>query len=154
MVSWKEFAAAEPELAGIGEQRLDEKGVLLVGTIRKDGTPRISPVEPVFSRGELYLGMMWRSKKALDLLRDPRVLVHSIVLDKDATGGDFKVRGRAVEVTDDAERAQYSQDLLAKIGWAPEESEEPYHLFKVDVEDVAFLTFGKEGMSLRQWRAE
>ena len=44
---------------------------MLVGTIRKDGTPRISPNEPDFAVGRLFVSMMWRSKKALDLLRDP-----------------------------------------------------------------------------------
>jgi hypothetical protein len=158
VVSWQDFVAAEPELGRIGEERLDHNGVLLVGTTRKDGTARISPVEPVFSRGELYLGMMWQSKKALDLLRDPRVLLHSIVTDKNATGGDFKLRGRVREVTDEAERTKYADDLYAKIGWRPgeqsdEQADEPYHLFKVDIEHVAFLTFGDDGMKMREWSA-
>ena len=45
--------------------------------------------------GQLALGMMWRSMKALDLLRDPRCVVHSVVSDKDGTEGEFKVYGRA-----------------------------------------------------------
>jgi len=39
--------------------------------------------------------MMWRSKKALDLLRDPRIVVHSVTSNKDGTDGDVKIYGRA-----------------------------------------------------------
>ena len=47
--------------------------------------PRISPVEPLIADGHLYLGMMWRSRKALDLLRDPRCTVHSTVSERNGT---------------------------------------------------------------------
>jgi hypothetical protein len=42
--------------------------------------------------------MMWQSRKALDLLRDPRCVVHSTVTDRAGTEGDVKVYGRAVPV--------------------------------------------------------
>ncbi|MEP7022370.1 MAG: pyridoxamine 5'-phosphate oxidase family protein [Actinomycetota bacterium] len=54
-------------------------GVVLVATIRRDGTPRLSPVEPFVMEDDLWLSMLWHSTKAADLLRDPRILVHSIV---------------------------------------------------------------------------
>ena len=72
MVSWNEFSAAAPDLAAAGLERFDKSGLVLVGTVRKDGYPRISPVEPVITDGALYLGMMHRSTKALDLYRNPR----------------------------------------------------------------------------------
>jgi hypothetical protein len=53
---WDEFAAAVPELAGLGEERLRAKELCLVGTLRKNGWPRISPVEPEFVDGELCSG--------------------------------------------------------------------------------------------------
>jgi len=40
---------------------------MLVTTIRSDGTPRVSPVEPFVMDGILWLSMLWRSKKAADL---------------------------------------------------------------------------------------
>jgi hypothetical protein len=77
MLSWSEFAAPAPELAALGKERFDQTGLILLGSIRKNGWPRISPVEPIISEGRLYLGMMWQSRKALDLLRDPRCVVHN-----------------------------------------------------------------------------
>lgn len=40
--------------------------------------------------------MLWGSRKAADLLRDPHLLVHSIVTSRDGSAGEYKVRGRAV----------------------------------------------------------
>jgi hypothetical protein len=67
--------------------------VLLVVTIRADGTPRLSPVEPFVLDGDLWLSMMLGSRKAADLVRDPRVLVHSIVTNRDGEEGEVKLRG-------------------------------------------------------------
>ena len=69
-------------------------GVLLVATIRRDGTPRLSPVEPFVLDGELWLSMMLGSRKAADLQRDPRVLVHSIVTGRTATRARSSSAGR------------------------------------------------------------
>ena len=82
MVSWGVLADRDPELAALGLDRFERTGLALVGTLRKNGWPRISPVEPVIAGGQLYLGMMWQSVKALDLLRDPRCTVHSTVSDR------------------------------------------------------------------------
>ncbi|HEY4948336.1 MAG TPA: pyridoxamine 5'-phosphate oxidase family protein, partial [Acidimicrobiales bacterium] len=99
---------------------------MLVGTLRANGWPRISPVEPLIVDGGLYLGMMWQSRKALDLLGDPRCVVHSTVTDRAGTEGDVKVYGRAVPVDDAGARERYCRALEARIGWRPEED---FHLF-------------------------
>lgn len=41
-MDWSELERRQPGLAGLGRWRLLEPGVVLVGTIRGDGTPRIS----------------------------------------------------------------------------------------------------------------
>ena len=45
MTNWSAFRLQAPELAGHGEERFDRTGLCLLGTIRKNGWPRISPVE-------------------------------------------------------------------------------------------------------------
>src|SRR5271155_3112682 len=102
--NWAAFAGAAPELAARGLARFHATGLSLVGTLRRDGSPRISAVEPFIFEGELALGMMWRSMKALDLLRDPRCVVHSTISDKDGREGEFKVYGRVVAVEEPATR--------------------------------------------------
>jgi hypothetical protein len=145
-MNWQEFSATAPELAGIGERRLTEPGVALIGTLRRDGSPRISPVEVYFVRGEPMLGMMWQSMKARDLLHDPRVVVHSATCDRNGTDGDFKLYGRAVEVGDAGARTAYGDVLQAAIAWRPSE---PYHLFAVDVERVGYIVFGPDPVAMR-----
>ena len=89
-MTWQEFAQQDPELAALGQERLDRNGLVMVAKLRKNGWPRISPVEPLFHNGQLYLGMMWRSRKALDLLRDPRCSIHNAVSDRMASEGESR----------------------------------------------------------------
>jgi hypothetical protein len=87
---WSDIEHAQPRLAVLARERLIDPGVVLVATIRQDGTPRVSPVEPYVLDGDLWLSMMWQSTKARDLLRDPRVLVHSVITDRDGTEGELE----------------------------------------------------------------
>jgi Pyridoxamine 5'-phosphate oxidase len=154
---WDEFATEAPELASIGEERLRSRELCMVGTLRKNGWPRISPVEPDFVDGELMLGMMARSPKARDLLRDSRILVHSTLTDRHDLAGDFKVYGRAIPVEDAERRGRYAATIKARIGWEPTDPD--YHVFAVDIESAAFVTFDdthlglawEPGKPLRRW---
>jgi len=145
-MTWEEFAAACPELAALGEERLRGQELCLVGSLRRNGWPRISPCEPDFAAGRLFLGMMWQSPKARDLLRDPRCVVHSCTSDRIGTQGDFKLYGRAVDVKDQKLRKAYRDAIRARIDWAPEEPD--YHLFAIDVESAGFVIFGDDRYGL------
>ena len=151
-VTWQEFAAQAPELAALGEAQFARTGLALVGTLRRDGWPRISPVEPFIVDGQLYLGMMWRSVKALDLLRDPRCVVHSTVSDREGTEGEFKVYGRAVEVTDLEERRRFGDAVYAAIGFRPEEPE--FHCFAIAIESVVFSQLRNGEFHRQVWKAD
>jgi hypothetical protein len=148
---WDDFAAVVPELAALGEERLRAKELCLVGTLRKNGWPRISPVEPEFVDGELMLGMMWQSPKALDLLRDPRLVVHSVVSERTGKEGDFKLYGRVVDVQDPDRRAAYRAAIKARIDWEPPEPN--YHLFAIDIDSAGFVTFDEPRYGLA-WDAD
>jgi hypothetical protein len=149
MVSWAEFATEASELASLGEGRFDATGLCLVGSLRRDGWPRISPVEPLISHGQLYLGMMPRSTKALDLQRDPRCVVHSTTSNRDGTEGDFKLYGHAIEINGEQERDSYADALYEQIEWRPEGD---YHLFAVGITEAAFVRIEDGAMRIRAWR--
>ncbi len=150
-VTWQQFSEKDPELAGLGEEQFGRTGLALVGTLRRDGWPRISPVEPFIVGGQLYLGMMWRSRKALDLLRDPRCVVHSTVSDRLGTEGEFKVYGRAVEVKDLGERKRFGDAVFEAIGYRPEEPE--FHCFAISIESVAFTRLEGDKMVHQVWKS-
>jgi Pyridoxamine 5'-phosphate oxidase len=136
MASWQEVEAAAPELARAARAVFDAHRHKLLATLRRDGSPRISGIEATFADGDLWLGMMPGSRKAMDLRHDPRLALHSASLDPpdDPTDwtGDAKLAGRAVEVDDPAR--------LARLG-AGEEAGEA-HLFRVEVTELVHTRVG------------
>jgi hypothetical protein len=147
-VQWVEFEGACPQIASLARERFAKDEVVMLGTLRSDGSPRISPCEIDVVDGHLLLGMMWRSKKALDLLRDPRCVVHSITRDRMGTEGDVKLYGKTLDVREPALRRAYRTALKARTDWEPDEPE--FHLFSLDVESAAYAIFG-EGSHALAW---
>ncbi|MFC5906003.1 pyridoxamine 5'-phosphate oxidase family protein [Streptacidiphilus monticola] len=103
MADWRELETAEPEFASRVRAVFDVRKHKTLATLRKDGSPRISGIEIAFAEGEIRLGMMPGSVKARDVLRDPRLAVHSPTVDTPeddpgAWAGEAKVSGRAVQV--------------------------------------------------------
>lgn len=136
MASWSEIEAAAPELAARARATFDAHRHKVLATLRRDGSPRISGIEASFTDGELWLGMMPGSRKALDLRRDSRLALHSASVDPPddpaAWAGDAKLSGRAVEVED--------PELLRKLGAGDEA--ETAHLFRVDVTELVHIRVG------------
>jgi hypothetical protein len=67
-----------------------------LGTVRPDGSLRISPVEPYLVGGQLLIGAVAWSKKATDLHGDPRYALHSVVTGPNTGEGELKLHGAAV----------------------------------------------------------
>lgn len=127
----------QPRLAELGRKKLAGPGVVLVATIRRDGAPRVSPVEPLFWDEDLWLAMGWGTRKAADLIRDPRILVHSVVTDRNGAQGEYKLRGRALPEDDPGVQARFADEAAKRVGWRAEIGK--FHLFRVDVEDITFI---------------
>jgi len=149
---WEEFVEACPEIGSVAQQRFERDQLVLLGTVSRDGWPRISASEGGFVQGELLMGMMWRSPKALDLLRGSPLVVHSVQADRKATEADIKLYGRAGDVSDPATRGAYREAIRTRIDWAPEEPN--YHLFSFDVERAAVLSFTEELETVTTWDPE
>ena len=136
---WEDLHEGQPRLAAIAAERLVAPGVLLVVTIRADGTPRLSPVEPFVLDGDLWLSMMLGSLKAADLVRDPRALVHSIVTSRDGEEGEVKLRGTARQHRDEAVQRRYADAVSEALPWSPVVGK--FHLFSIDIEQVTLLRY-------------
>ena len=143
---WESFEAACPEIAERARDRFRKDELVMLGTLREDGSPRISPCEVDIAEGHLFLGMMWRSKKALDLLRDPRCVVHSVTCDRMGTDGDVKLYGRTDDVHEPELRQAYRVAIKTRIDWEPDEPE--FHLFSLDIERAGFAIFGDDHHAL------
>ena len=138
-MKWAQMETAQPGLAVLARELLIEPGVVLIGSTRRDGTPRISPVEPFLLDQELWLGMLWGSAKAADPLHDPRVLVHSIVTSRDGKAGEFKLRGIARVEERPPVLRRYADTVGTALGWRPEVDR--LHLFAVDITSAAYLAY-------------
>jgi general stress protein 26 len=145
-VRWDAFERACPEIATLARQRFVDDELVMVGTIRGDGSPRISPNETDFAAGRLFLSMMWRSRKAADLLRDPRIVVHSVTANRQGTDGDVKLYGRVVDERHEEVRQAFREAIRARIHWAPDEPN--YHCFSVDVSSAGYMRFGDDAVAL------
>src|SRR5437867_5838187 len=122
-------------MAALARAQFDQTRVAFIGTIRKDGSPRISMIEPYIVDGELYLGMMWQSRKALDLLRDPRLVLHNAICSSTGEEAEISLRGRAIEIRDPELRRTYVEAVSERITW----KEPHFHLFSFDLESAAFI---------------
>jgi hypothetical protein len=151
MPSWSQVLDAAPELARDVQARFDAHGLGLLATLRRDGSPRLSGIEPLFANGELWLGMMENSRKAADLMRDPRFALHSATTDKQVAEGDAKLAGRAVLVSDKETFARYLQTFPQDTGG--ELPPEPFPLFRADVSEISWLRPAGDHLDIRWWRA-
>ncbi|MFF3603399.1 pyridoxamine 5'-phosphate oxidase family protein [Streptomyces sp. NPDC002463] len=141
--TWSAFEAAEPELAAIVRERFGRYTHHALATVRKDGSPRLSGIEADFRHGELWLGMMPNSRKALDLRRDPRfALMANPGPGTDMGGGDVRISGRAVEITD-----QETLDRYAAEAGAPQ----PFHLFRAEPAEVVRIWVDGEEIVFHSW---
>ncbi|MEU9459735.1 pyridoxamine 5'-phosphate oxidase family protein [Streptomyces sp. NPDC058322] len=143
--SWEDFRSAEPAFAETVRTRFQQYKHHVLATLRKDGSPRVTGLEVDFRFGEVWLGMMPNSRKALDLLRDPRFAVQANPgPDAEMTDGDVRISGRAVEVTDPGVLARFIEEAKPP---------EPFHLFRVEPAEVVHT--GIEGggtMVIQAWR--
>jgi hypothetical protein len=147
-MQWAEFARECPELAEIGREWIVDRHIVLLGTLRADGSPRISAVECDLVAEDLCSGMIWQSTKALDLERDPRLTLHSLPPGLENPAGDLKLYGRAVPLPADQKRA-YERVLFDLIQWSPSE---PYHCFGYDITSAGFVRFQDNGRISWSWQ--
>ena len=145
---WAEFAAAAPELAAHGHALIERFGFVLIGTIRADGTPRISPVAVYLVKGDLMLVMIPGTHKARDVLRDPRIVLQSPVTEAAEPGAEFKLRGHAVEATAERLRTATADTVETVSGWRPLQS---WLFLSITVQAAAHVAWAGEEMTLTCW---
>ena len=146
-MSWQVVAAAAPELAAFGAERLHDR-VAYLATLTANGSPRRSPVRPVVAGGRLIVFTEPGSPKVRDLERGGRYALHGT-----ATGDDpwdlreFAVEGVARRLDDPAVRA------TANAGSAFPRDDH-FLLFELDIDLAMSTVYGADGRPHRErWRA-
>ena len=144
MATWAEFERAEAELAAFGRERLDGR-VCFHATLRRDGSPRVHPVEPWIAAGLLMVRFRGGSPKVAEVAGDPRYALHSPMDNPNGEGGEFLVRGRMAAVTPDHPAA----------GEIVRTTRVPLAFYALSLDEVVGTTYeGKERDPVyRRWRA-
>jgi hypothetical protein len=133
--SWAAFAAAEPALAAAGQRLLYQHGpgLAYLATVRPDGGPRVHPVCPHISEGELWVFVGRGSPKRVDLLHDPRYALHAFpCVDVD---DEFYVTGTAQALDDDTLEAR----VRATLPFNSEPDDQP---FALSLDRALLATYG------------
>jgi Pyridoxamine 5'-phosphate oxidase len=146
MPGWRDVELGAPEIARQGTARLTAARLALLGTLRRDGSPRISPVEPFLAGSQLLIGAMAWSAKAGDLRRDPRYVLHSAVTGPDSGEGELKLYGTAAKAGQDLRAAATGAWWLA---WAPEKAA----VFTLHIGQAVFVSWDIERglMTVHRW---
>ena len=147
MSTWSEITADAPELSERVKVAFDAHKHKVMATLRGDGSPRISGTELDFSDGDLWIGSMPGAMKALDLQRDQRFAIHSAPLDLTMQIPDVKIAGRAIELTDEDEKAAWA--AARQEGVPPG----PFHLFRLDVTEVVCTSVAENQLTVESWHA-
>ncbi len=118
MVDWNDFAREAPGIAEVFVRRHKATGNLcFLATLRSDGSPRISPMEPRIVEGRLVLVGMPNTTKFRDLARDPRFSLHTATIDPHLGDGDAKVWGEARNIQDRELHTRFADDLFKESGF-------------------------------------
>jgi hypothetical protein len=152
MTTWQEFADVAPRIAKIFTRRHAATGNLcMLGTLRPDGFPRISPMEPRFFEGQLWIGGMPGTAKFRDLVRDPRFTLHTATVDTQVTDGDAKVWGFVEDVRDEALHQRYAEALFAETGFDLR-GQKFENFFAADVVGASAVEVGGDHLDVTVWR--
>lgn len=152
MATWTQFADSAPRIAAIFVRRHAATGNLcMLGTNRPDGFPRISPMEPQFFEGQLWLHGMPDTSKFLDLRRDPRFSLHTATADPRVSDGDAKIWGTVRDVQDQALHHRYAEHLYQGSGFDLR-GERFADFFRVDVAGASSVEVIGDHLDVTVWR--
>lgn len=152
MRSWQEFTAAAPRIAEVFTRRHAATGNLcLLATLRSDGYPRISPIEPRFFEDTLWVAGMPGTTKFADLGRDPRFCLHTATVDTHVGDGDAKLWGVVVDVPDEALQQRFAEDLFAQTGFDIRGQAFP-HFYAADLTGASAVEIVDGHMDVTIWR--
>jgi hypothetical protein len=151
VTTWREFTEAAPRIATIFARRHAAAGNLcMLATLRSDGFPRISPMEPRIFEDQLWLAGMPHTTKFADLARDPRCCLHTATVDTQVTDGDAKLWGTVEDVRDRALHRRFAAALFEETGFDIRDQEFD-HFYAVDITGASSVEVGGGHLDVTIW---
>lgn len=152
MVAFSQFQSEAPHIAEIFVRRHAAAGNLcMLATIRSDGYPRISPLEPRIVAGQLAIVGMPGTTKFRDLSRDARFNLHTATEDTQVTDGDAKLWGKAVNVQDSDLHERFATELFEESGLdVRNEHFDPFYV--ADINGASSLEVADNQLRITIWK--
>ncbi len=152
MTSWKEFTTVAPRISAIFVRRHAATGNLcMLGTLRSDGFPRISPIEPRVFEDQLWIVGMPGTTKFHDLSRDPRFCLHTATVDTAVKDGDAKLFGVVEDVRDTALQQRFTEALYEQTGL--DIRGQPFdHFYRADVIGGSAVEVADGHLDITVWK--
>jgi hypothetical protein len=152
MTIWRDFTTAAPRIARIFTRRHAATGNLcMLATLRSDGYPRISPMEPRVFEDQLWLTGMPGTTKFRDLARDPRFCLHTATVDTEVTDGDAKLWGVVTDVPDRALHERFAVALFEETGFDLR-GQRFDHFYAADLTGASAVEVGGGHMDVTIWK--
>ncbi|MEV0295385.1 pyridoxamine 5'-phosphate oxidase family protein [Nocardia sp. NPDC050710] len=152
MTQWTEFTEEAPKIATVFTRRHKATGNLcMLGTLRADGSPRISPVEPRIFDGMLVIAGMPNTTKFKDLARDPRFCLHTATVDTMVGDGDAKLFGTVIDLQDKEVHRRFAQDLFDESGFDIR-GQEFDHFFVADLTGASTVEVAEDELLITIWK--
>lgn len=152
MTTWSEFSRVAPRIAEVFARRHAATGNLcMLATLRSDGFPRISPMEPRLFEDHLVLAGMPNTTKFADLHRDPRFALHTATVDTHVQDGDAKLWGVVADLRDKAFHERFTAALFEQTGFDLRGREFPY-FYVADLLGGSAVAVGDGHMDVTVWK--
>ncbi len=152
MKSWQQFTESAPHIVEIFNRRYAATGNLcMLATLRSDGFPRISPVEPQIFEDQLVLIGMPNTRKFIDLHRDPRFCLHTATVDTQVSDGDVKMWGTVENVTDTSMHQRFADALFEQTGMDLR-GQDFDHFFVSDLISASSIETDGERLTITIWK--
>jgi pyridoxamine 5'-phosphate oxidase-like protein len=152
MATWDEFGRQAPRISQIFSRRHAATGGLcMLGTLRSDGYPRISPMEPRIFEEHMWIGGMPNTFKLRDLGRDPRFTLHTATVDTQVSDGDAKVWGVVRDVQDSELQGRYAEWMYAETG-IDVRGQRFHHLYAADLRGAASVEVSSGHLDITIWK--
>ncbi len=152
MTTWSQFTEEAPRIAAVFTRRHQATGNLcMLGTLRSDGFPRISPIEPRIFEGMLVIAGMPNTTKFKDLARDPRFCLHTATVDTQVSDGDAKLFGTVTDLPDKEVHARFAQQLFDETGFDIRDQEFD-HFYTADLTSASTVQVIDDHLDITIWK--
>ena len=152
MATWTEFTSGAPRISTIFRRRHAATGKLcMLATLRADGFPRISPMEPQIFDDRLLLIGMPGTRKFEDLRRDPRLSLHTATVDTQVGDGDAKLWDQARDARGPGLFERFAAALFAETGMDLR-GQECDHFYEVEIAGASSVEVVGNHLDVTVWK--